>query len=199
MKILSAPAQVELTFQKSKFLGLLQPVRSAEEARALLRETKVRFADATHVVHAFRTGPEGSETCGCSDDGEPSGTAGRPVLDVLKGAGGGNSLLLVIRWFGGTKLGTGGLVKAYGETAKSVVATATWEEARVWVAARIMVEWGEHRQLVAELSAVGARVMGEVFSSGVTVEAQIPLGAFADLQEHTGNLTRGRTQWLVLG
>lgn len=198
MRILGGPAQTERVFLRSRFLGLLEPVRDPDEARALLKEIKARFADATHVVHAFRTGIEGSETMGCSDDGEPSGTAGRPVLDVLKGAGGGNSLLLVVRWFGGTKLGTGGLVRAYGDTAKAVVDAAVWQEFQAWVTARITLDWGEHRAVMNELAASGAQIIAEMFDSGVTVEARIPLRSFDSLQIHTVDLTRGRARWALM-
>jgi len=198
MRILRAPAQIELVFQRSRFLGLLEPVVDPEAARARLKEAKSQYVDATHVVHAFRTGPEGSQTLGCSDDGEPPGTAGRPVLDVLKGAGGSNSLLLVVRWFGGTKLGTGGLVKAYGDTAKAVVAAASWEELRVWVQARVTVDWGEHRALRAELATSEAVVDAENFGDGVTLEAHIPVEVFGELQIRTIDLTRGKSQWQVV-
>lgn len=198
MRILASSCQIELTIQKSKFLGILERVSDPEEARARLKEAKAVYADASHVVHAFRTGVEGSETMGCSDDGEPSGTAGRPVLDVLKGAGGGGALLLVVRWFGGTKLGTGGLVKAYGDTAKAVVTAATWEELRLWVSARVTVEWAEHRVLKNELVAAGARIDAEVFAAGVSIEARIPAEVFDTLQTLTIDLTRGRTRWLSL-
>lgn len=199
MRILGAPAQVEVTLQRSRFLGILEPVADAEEARLRLKAAKAVYADATHVVHAFRTGPEGSETLGCSDDGEPSGTAGRPVLDVLKGQGGGDALLLVVRWFGGIKLGTGGLVKAYGDTAKAVVAAAVWEERRVWVRASVTVDWGEHRLLRNELAASGAEVETEDFAVGVTVSARIPGEAFDQLQTRTVDLTRGRARWVIPG
>ncbi len=196
MRVLEAPAQIELTFQNSRFLGMLEPVTDPEAARTRLKEAKGRFSDASHVVHAFRTGPDGSETHGCSDDGEPPGTAGRPVLDVLKGAGGGNSLLLVVRWFGGVKLGTGGLVKAYGDTAKAVIAAATWDELRVWVQARIEVQWSEHRPLMNELAAIGAKVDSEAFGTGVTLEARIPGEVFESFQQRTIDLTRGRCRWM---
>ena len=195
MRILATPAREELVIQKSRFLGILEVVTDPEMARNRLKEAKSLYADATHVVHAFRTGPAGSETYGCSDDGEPAGTAGRPVLDVLKGVGGGNSLLLVVRWFGGTKLGTGGLVKAYGDTAKAVVGSATWEELRVWVEAQVTVDWAEHRPLKNELNALGARIESETFADGVTVGAKIPGEAFEALQEFTVDLTRGRARW----
>jgi uncharacterized YigZ family protein len=197
MRILAAPHQCELIVQKSKFWGILEPVTDPERARLRLKEAKGRFADASHVVHAFRTGPEGSETMGCSDDGEPSGTAGRPVLDVLKGAGGGQALLLVVRWFGGTKLGTGGLVKAYGDTAKALVSGALWEELRVWVEARVTVDWAEHRPLRNELVALGAQVSFEDFASGVLMAARIPAEVFESLQAWTVDLTRGRSRWVV--
>lgn len=196
MRILGARAQVELTIHRSKFLGILEPVTDPEQARARLKDAKALYADASHVVHAFRTGPEGSETHGCSDDGEPSGTAGRPVLDVLKGAGGGNSLLLVVRWFGGVKLGTGGLVKAYGDTAKALVALAPWEELRAWVVARVRVGWTEHRPLLYELEATGAKVETEVFTDAVEVVARIPAEAFDELQRRTVDLTRGQGRWV---
>jgi len=197
MRILVAPAQIELVFQRSRFLGLLEPVTDVEQARARLKEVKTHYADATHVVHAFRTGPDGSETLGCSDDGEPPGTAGRPVLEVLKGCGG-NSLLLVVRWFGGTKLGTGGLVRAYGDTAKAVGAAATWEDLRPWVRAKVAVEWAEHRPLRNELAALGARIEVESFADGVSLLASIPAEAFDRVQVLTADLSRGRAQWTVV-
>jgi uncharacterized YigZ family protein len=196
MRILGAPAQVELVIQRSRFLGLAQPVADPGEARSLIKDAKVRYADATHVVHAFRTGSEGSETLGCSDDGEPAGTAGRPVLEVLKGAGGG-ALLLVVRWFGGTKLGTGGLVRAYSDVAKALVAAVRWDEARNWVDARITVDWAQHRPLTAELAARGARIIDEVFADGVLVNASVPEEEFEALQRFTTDLTRGRAGWVT--
>ena len=92
-------------------------------ARDLVKAQKSKYADATHVVHAFVIG-SGAEILGMSDDGEPSGTAGRPTLDVLKGRGCTNTLITITRWFGGTLLGTGGLVKAYSGGAKQVIQKA---------------------------------------------------------------------------
>jgi uncharacterized YigZ family protein len=196
MRILTAAVPVELVVQRSRFLGLLEPVADAEAARSALKEAKARYADATHVVHAFRTGADGSETLGCSDDGEPPGTAGRPVLEVLKGAGGGNCLVLVVRWYGGTPLGTGGLVRAYGDTAKAVIAAATWEELREWVRATVTVEWSEHRTLRNELTGLGVKVEAETFGNGVSLTASIPAEVFDRVQTLTRDLSRGRSQWV---
>lgn len=197
MRILATVAQAELTVQKSKFLGILQPVTTPEGARELLKEAKGRYVDATHVVHAFRVGAPGSETLGCSDDGEPSGTAGRPVLDVLQGAGGGNALLLVVRWFGGTKLGTGGLVKAYGDTAKAVIAAGRWDEYRAYVRAHITLEWSDLRPVKKEMEAASGTLDSETFAEVARIVADIPQSEFDELQRKTVNLTRGRSRWTL--
>lgn len=123
MDILTKPCQFEEVIKGSRFLSELIPCTSQNEARELIKSQKAKYADATHVVHAFIVG-NNAEVMGMSDDGEPSGTAGRPVLDVLKGRGCTNALLTVTRWFGGTLLGTGGLVKAYGNGAKGVIEAA---------------------------------------------------------------------------
>ena len=120
MKILTKQVQAEIVVKGSRFLAEAIPCQKQDEARAILKSQKEKYADATHVVHAFMLGKAG-EVMGMSDDGEPSGTAGRPVLDVLKGSGATDIMLTVTRWFGGTLLGTGGLVKAYGGAAKELL------------------------------------------------------------------------------
>ena len=120
MDVPVSPAQTEFTVKGSRFLGEVFPISSQAEVREKLKSQKAKYADATHVVHAFIAGKQ-AEVMGMSDDGEPGGTAGRPVLDVLKGHGVTNILLTVTRWFGGTLLGTGGLVHAYGDAAKLVL------------------------------------------------------------------------------
>ena len=126
MLILTGNTGTELIVKNSRFLAELTPVKTQAEARETLKLFKQKYADATHVVHAFITG-NNAEIMGMSDDGEPAGTAGRPVMDVLKGRGVTNVILTVTRWFGGTLLGTGGLVKAYGDAAKLVLDKAAEE------------------------------------------------------------------------
>ena len=123
MEILKSYISYEETIKGSRFLSELFPCDSQAAARELVKSQKAKYADATHVVHAFVIGP-GAEVMGMSDDGEPSGTAGRPAPDVLRGRGCTNTVLTITRWFGGTLLGTGGLVKAYGNGAKGVLAAA---------------------------------------------------------------------------
>ena len=118
--------QTELVIKHSRFIAEVFPVDNQAVARELLKEQKQKYFDSTHVVHAFVIG-KNAEILGMSDDGEPSGTAGRPVLDVLKGSVCTNIILTVTRYFGGTLLGTGGLVKAYSDSAKAVLEIAKFE------------------------------------------------------------------------
>lgn len=126
MNALIQHEECECVIKGSRFISEIFPVTTQNEARELLKAQKTKYFDATHVVHAFIIG-DTAGIMGMSDDGEPSGTAGRPVLDVLKGSGITNIMLTVTRYFGGTLLGTGGLVHAYSGGAKDVLALAKTE------------------------------------------------------------------------
>ena len=106
--------RVEETIKRSRFIATLAPVGNAREAQAFIQSIREEFPDATHNCWAFPTGPPGDTAfVGMSDDGEPHGTAGRPMLNVLLHSEVGQVAAVVTRYFGGTKLGTGGLVRAY--------------------------------------------------------------------------------------
>jgi uncharacterized YigZ family protein len=114
--------QVEIAIQRSRFVATADRAETVEAAKALLGEMRRVLPDATHHVHAFAVGFGASVVQGCSDDGEPAGTAGRPTLAVVGGSGLGDVCVVTTRYFGGTKLGTGGLVRAYTEAAQAVLA-----------------------------------------------------------------------------
>lgn len=111
--ILYRGGEAELTEKRSRFLARTVPVSSEEEAAGILASVRKQYWDARHHCFAYTLGKR-RELCRFSDDGEPGGTAGKPILDVLLGAGVTDALLVVTRYFGGTLLGTGGLVRAYG-------------------------------------------------------------------------------------
>lgn len=115
--------QSELVVLRSRFLGFCFHVDSEEAVVEKLRELKKRYGDATHVCYAA-VWDENATLSRFSDDGEPSGTAGAPIMDAIKGAGIVKCLVAVVRYFGGTKLGTGGLTRAYRETASSAISSA---------------------------------------------------------------------------
>ncbi len=109
--------RTETEVAKSRFIASVSPAFTVEEAKAFLNLIRAEMPDASHHVYAFRVGFGQSVTEGVSDDGEPSGTSGPPILAILRGSGIGDIIIVVTRYFGGTKLGTGGLVRAYSEAA----------------------------------------------------------------------------------
>ena len=116
-KTILAQAEAEIVEKKSRFIATVRPVKTEEEAKAFIEEMKKKYWNATHNVFAYQIG-ERNELQRFSDDGEPQGTAGMPVLSVLKGEDVKDTAIVVTRYFGGTLLGTGGLVRAYGHSAK---------------------------------------------------------------------------------
>lgn len=116
-------ANAEIIEKKSRFIAELYPVASEDEALGILEKVKKRYWDARHHCWAFIIGKE-QPLERCSDDGEPSGTAGKPILEVIRGAQLRNVLIVVTRYFGGTLLGTGGLVRAYTSASKEAVESA---------------------------------------------------------------------------
>lgn len=119
----AAPAEASCRERSSKFLSYIYPVASEEEIRERLDALRKRYFDATHHCYAWRLGPRG-EQFRANDDGEPSGTAGKPILGQLLSAGLTDSLVVVVRYFGGTKLGVPGLIAAYKESAAEAIAAA---------------------------------------------------------------------------
>ncbi len=120
---LAAPAEAYNRERSSKFLSYAYPVENEEQIREALDALRKRYFDATHHCYAWRLGPQG-EQFRANDDGEPSGTAGRPILGQMLSAGVTNCLVVVVRYFGGTKLGVPGLIAAYKEATQEVLSVA---------------------------------------------------------------------------
>ena len=116
-------AEAEIVEKKSRFIATVKPVTTEEEALAFIESMRKKYWDARHNCFAYVLG-ERFQTQRCSDDGEPSGTAGKPILEVIRGAQLRNVLIVVTRYFGGTLLGTGGLVRAYTSSSKEAVESA---------------------------------------------------------------------------
>ena len=190
MLILRQGTRAELTVRKSRFLAEATPVDSVESARALWRERKRIYADSNHVVYAFVCGPQGG-VMGCSDDGEPSGTSGRPTLEVLKGSGITNVLLTVTRWFGGIKLGTGGLVRAYTESAQLALADAQTAELVPMTRFTLALSYLHYESVRRRLAEFAAEITGEEFAAGVTLAGTIPSANYAAFAEAVRDLTSG--------
>lgn len=120
-KIIESGGRGEIEEKKSRFIAHVSAVSSEEEALAFIEQKKKEYWDARHNCYAYVLGEQG-QTMRFSDDGEPTGTAGKPILEVLVGAGIRNAVIVVTRYFGGTLLGTGGLVRAYTQAAQAGLA-----------------------------------------------------------------------------
>ena len=190
METLVEYASAELEIKKSRFLAEVFPVVSQTEARSLLKQQKEKYEDATHVVHGFVLGPA-AEVLGMSDDGEPAGTAGRPVLDVLKGRNCTNILLTVTRWFGGTLLGTGGLVKAYGDSAKAVLEVASFHELVLRRSFSFAVDYDQYQLVKRYIQAPEFTNLTEDFGAQVILSGFVESAAASGLALFVKDLTKG--------
>ena len=191
MNVLIEYAETSIEVKKSKFLAEAFVIKSQAEARVLLREQKAKFQDATHVVHAFICGLN-AEVSGCSDDGEPSGTAGRPVLEVLKGRNCTNIMITVTRWFGGTLLGTGGLVKAYGDAAKAVLELCKTEEYIAKVQFEFDAPYSAYEQIKLILKQYSAENITEEFAENIHIDGLIPEANKEKLKKHIFDFSNGK-------
>ena len=184
-------AETTLRFKNSRFIGVAGPAATVAEAKAFLAGVRERFADASHHVYAYAVGHGATVTHGMSDDGEPSGTAGRPMLAVVQGAGMGDLVVVAVRYFGGTKLGTGGLVKAYTETAQAAVAALATEIKVHRIDARMVVPYEFHnacRQVIEKLEVE----VDEEFADEVRLQLRLPEGDLPRLQQEVADATAGR-------
>ncbi|GFI61063.1 IMPACT family member YigZ [Clostridiales bacterium] len=144
-------AEAELIEKKSRFIATVRPVASEEEAKVFIAETRKKYWDASHNVFAYQIG-ERNEIQRSSDDGEPQGTAGKPVLDVLAGGNIKNTAIVVTRYFGGTLLGTGGLVRAYGRCAKMGVEEAGIANVKHYKECSVVIDYTAAGKLQYEIT-----------------------------------------------
>lgn len=187
-------ARVELRFKNSLFIGTAGPAATVEEARALVARLRGEFPDASHHVYAFAIGSGASVTHGMSDDGEPSGTAGRPVLAVVQGSGLGDVAMVVSRYFGGTKLGTGGLVKAYGSTAKAVLEALPRVEKVERISARLVLPYELHARVRLFIGEVEGEIESEEFSAQVLLRLRLRRDRAEGLDRAVQELSAGRVR-----
>lgn len=164
----------EIIEKKSRFIATVRPVETEEEAAAFIQEMKKQYWDARHNCSAFVIG-ERAELTRCSDDGEPSGTAGRPMLEVLLGEGLCNVAVVVTRYFGGTLLGTGGLVRAYGQAVKAGLSQCTVISKEKGELLSIVTEYNDIGRLQHLLAGQQAPVMDTVYGEKVTIQVVLPL------------------------
>ena len=165
----------EIEVQRSRFLASVAPAASVQEARAHVQVVRDRDPQATHHCWAYLVGPPGStDRVGLSDDGEPHGTAGRPMLNVLAHADLGDVVAVVTRWYGGTKLGTGGLARAYADAVQQAIDRLPTAERIEWAEVHVAIDYAGLEPLRRLLPAQEAAIVDETYADRVTVHVRLP-------------------------
>lgn len=186
-------AGAELVEKKSRFIATVRPVADEEEAVAFIEEMKKKYYDARHNCSAFVIGSRAQVTRS-SDDGEPGGTAGRPMLEVLLGSGIRNAAAVVTRYFGGTLLGTGGLVRAYSGVLKEALEKC--ETARQHFGVRMMIrtDYNAVGKIQHILSEKGIRIEDSVYAADVEMTVIAPIEEYDRLCKELVEVTSARAE-----
>lgn len=195
MKILLEYQKNVQIIKSSRFIAEAFCISSAQESREKLHEQKQKYFDSSHVCHAFICGSQ-AEVNGMSDDGEPSGTAGRPMLDVLKGSEITNILVTITRYFGGTLLGTGGLVHAYSNGTKELLALCKTEELVKKLNFTFLADYSFYEEIKRHFSEFNISQLSEDFSSNVNLSGKIYSSQKEEFSALVKNLSKGKSQVL---
>ena len=188
MRVLKEERSTELIVKKSRFISIARMCNTPADVKRLVDETRSQYPDATHVVHAAVMGNQFS----FSDDHEPKNTAGRPALEVLKGSGITNIIVLIVRYFGGTLLGTGGLVKAYGDSTKLVLDGIATEELVEKASFSLTIGYEMYENVKRILTSLNADSIKEDFGTEISISGQIPATEKDSLSSRISDLSNGR-------
>ena len=192
----AATHRVEHEVSRSRFITTIGRASTVEEAQAFVRGVAAELGGATHHCWAYVVGPPGDTgRIGMSDAGEPHGTAGRPMLNALLHAPVGDVVAVVTRYYGGTKLGTGGLVRAYGGGVQSALATLPVAERIEYVALVITVEYGRLAALQQLCGEHEAEILGQDFAEQVRLTVRVPEGNAGRFKTAVLDATRGQAHF----
>ncbi|MBO8165431.1 MAG: YigZ family protein [Brevibacillus sp.] len=192
-KTVSGYGEREIVIERSRFIGYAQRATTEEEATAFIAMIKKKHWDATHNCSAFVIG-EHDQIQRSSDDGEPSGTAGKPILECIKKNGLKDTVVVVTRYFGGIKLGAGGLVRAYTAGTAAALQAAGIVAHILHVRVRVTVDYHWWGKVENELRSGGHRVADTAYTDVVSVEVLIPAGEESAFVERMTDLTNGQAE-----
>ena len=192
----TAPGEASFVEKRSEFLGHVRPVESEDEARAFIAEMKKKYYDARHNCWCYII-KDGAERY--SDDGEPQGTAGIPMLEVFRREGVCNVVCVVTRYFGGILLGAGGLLRAYTKSAKDALDAAGISVVRRWVECELPCSYSQAERLKNEIAAAGGVVTDMEYADAVTIKVLVPEESADDFGAKMTDLTAGSAQVSVTG
>lgn len=195
-QIIEYGGAAEIEEKKSRFIAHVAAVSTEEEALAFIEGKKKQFWDARHNCYAYLLGEQG-QTMRFSDDGEPTGTAGRPILEVLTGSGIRNLVVVVTRYFGGTLLGTGGLVRAYTKAAQAGIAASSVKRMRYGYGLTIVTDYNGIGKIQYLMGQRGISTEGADYAEQVTVRVTVPYEEKDAVIKEITEATAGRAQITV--
>ncbi len=184
----------ELVEKHSRFIAQCFCISDEKEAKEIVKRLWEQHPGARHIVWAFVIGEKNSQNMGMSDDGEPKGTAGRPVLNILSGSGITNVLCTVVRYFGGTLLGTGGLVKAYSQSAKDAIEKLPTKPLVKETFFAFQIGYDIYDSIKYLLKKYDVRITDENFAETIRIEAVVKESQFADVENEIMQLTAGKVK-----
>ena len=195
-RIPAGPGEAELSEKRSRFLGHVRMVESEDEARAFIVEMKKKYYDARHNCwcYAIRGGPERY-----SDDGEPQGSAGIPMLEVLRRREVTNAVCVVTRYFGGVLLGTGGLLRAYTQSVADALDAAGTAVVRAWTEAEARCSYAQAERMKTEAAALGAVTEDVVYGADVRLKLLVPQEQAEALAARLSDASAGSVRLTVTG
>lgn len=196
IKVMYQGGQGEIIEKKSRFIATVLPVTMKEEAIDFINQMKKKYWDATHNCSAFVIGNQ-NEIQGCSDDGEPSGTAGRPMLDVLLGEEIHNVAVVVTRYFGGTLLGTGGLVRAYQKAVKEGLLESKIIKQKAGVKISIKTDYNGVGKIQYALGQREIPIINSEYTETVILEVIVPREQIKSIKDLITEVTNGKAKVLV--
>jgi uncharacterized YigZ family protein len=191
---IDVPGIGEIREKGSKFIALAHPIRTEDDVEPLLINIKEEYPKASHYCYAFKTGPLG-EHYRINDDGEPSGTAGKPIIGQISRLGLTNTIVIVIRYFGGTKLGVSGLIQAYKEAAKMALENASYKETVVHDNYELSFSYADMGHIMAVLKELPVEILDKSFENSCIVTFSIRKSmSFQTLTRLTAGILRVSTQ-----
>lgn len=189
--VLIKGAEAEIVEKKSRFIATIRPVETEEEAVAFIEEMKKKYYDARHNCSAFVIG-EKAQLTRSSDDGEPSGTAGRPMLEVLLGSEIRNIAVVVTRYFGGVLLGTGGLVRAYTQAVQAALEECEVARKKFGVKLKIKTDYNGVGKIQYMLGSKGIAIQDSVYAADVEMIVLVPIEEYDQLYNELVEATNAR-------
>lgn len=190
--------ETEFTDRNSRFITNAGPAFSVEEAQNFINQIKRKYPDANHHVPLYLIGHGASTIAHCSDAGEPSGTAGRPALAVLSGSGLGDIVVVITRYFGGTKLGTGGLVRAYSDSVRMMLEAMPIARKVATTTVMFVVPYALYEQSLLLIHHHGGKVQDEAFGVDVTITVVLDNHYLDAFQNQMISLTKGAIEFIIL-